>query len=67
MAKYMAVSQSAIEKIWISQFLNKFLLKNMVREMKMLSNNETSIILKKISRTKINQNISRSCITIYAD
>ena len=52
----MAVSQGARKGIWIRQFLNKLLLENAIREIKMLGNNETSLTLtknpKRQNRTK---------------
>lgn len=46
-AKYVAVSQGTREGVWIRQFLNELLPVNAVREIKMLSDNETSVILTK--------------------
>ena len=44
-AEYVAMSQGAREGVWIQWFLNKLLSKNAVREIKMFSNNETSLTL----------------------
>lgn len=41
----MAVSQSAKKKVWIWQFLNKLLLEDKGKEIKILGNNETNLIL----------------------
>lgn len=46
-AKYVAVSQGTREEIWIQQILNELLSEDMIREMKMLDNNETSLTLTK--------------------
>lgn len=46
-AEYVAVSQGAREGVWIRQFLNKLLPENVVKEMKMLGNNENEPYLDK--------------------
>ena len=44
-AEYVAVSQGTREQVWIWPFLNELLLEDVVRKMKMLRDNETSLTL----------------------
>ena len=50
--KYVAVSQGAREGVWIQQFLNKLLPENVVREIKMLGDNETNLTLTKYPKSQ---------------
>lgn len=44
-AKYVAISQRVGKRIWIWWLLNELLLDKAIREMKMLDNNKTNLIL----------------------